>query len=552
MRSPTTALLWQMWRSKRNAAIALVVITTGAWIVDVATHGWNPVRSGGAPGPLNELAAMASFVLLLAVFSYTEPAGDTGIGRFPQRLFILPVATLRLVAIPMVSGVLAIVLLYAAWMDRFTTDGSTSRVYVAVLLAAFMVFYQTVLWTLARAGAFRIVILGSVAVALFIVGVHPASAGIDPPVWRTAPFLGGAVALTAIGAFLFSWNRVAAQRTGGARTAAGARGLAALVPLPVDLLPGRRTPFATPESAQFWYERRRAGAVLPLILGANLLIGLPMVSSPGEAGGSMGFVVATLLSPIIIAIPVGMAFSKPVFWSDDLSVPPFLAVRPLGAAGFIAVKLKVAAMATVVSWAVMLIFLAVRLSVGNHVEGLSQFGIQLWAFHGHSVPAVIGIAALVVAAGMVLTWRFLVAGMWAGLSGSRRLYVWSLLSLGLAIVAYLVSPANRLPSWMLDDPARMVPFVWAAAALVIAKYWLAARTWRGIDPKLTRRYLAAWFAGTATLVALAIVFWRVVRIYVAMDSDRTLALLILLALLVVPLARMGLAPVLLERNRHHR
>jgi hypothetical protein len=550
VRTPTTALLWQMWRSKRHSAVALIAITIGAWIADIATHGWTPVRSGGAPGPLNELAAMASFVLLLAVFSYTEPSGDKGIGRFPQRLFILPVTTLRIIAIPMVSGVLAIVLLYATWMNRFTTDGSTSRIYVAVLLAAFMVFYQTVLWTLDRAGAFRIVMLGTIAVVLFVVGLHPASAGIDPPVWRTAPFLGSAVALAAVGSFLFSWSRISAIRSGGDRGTP--RGPGALIARVMDLLPRRRAPFASASAAQFWYEWRSAGAVLPLLVAANLLLGAPLVSSPGDAGAGMGFLVTALLSPIVLAMPVGMAFAKPMFWSEDLSVPAFIGTRPLSGADFVAVKLGVAAASAAVSWLIVIAVLGGWLAFSANTDGVSVLAIQLWAFHDHSVLAVWGIAALVVAAGILLTWRFLVSGMWAGLSGSRRLHVWSLIALGLVAVGYLVSPANRLPAWLMEDPARMPPFAWAAAIAVIAKYWLAARTWRGVAPSLVRRYVVVWFVATATLIVLGMVVLRMLRIYVAVDAWRLQSLLILLALLAVPLARTGLAASMFEHNRHRR
>jgi hypothetical protein len=118
------------------------------------------------------------------------------------------------------------------------------------------------------------------------------------------------------------------------------------------------------------------------------------------------------------------------------------------------------------------------------------------------------------------------------------------------VIACMVFGADRLPGWVLDDTARMGPFVWAAALAVIAKYWLAAHAWRGTLPPLVRRYLAAWIVGTTASLALGMILWRVARIYVALDSARFQSLLILLSLLAVPLARVGLAPGFLERNRH--
>lgn len=547
MRSPTTALLWQVWRSKRQAVWALVCITIVSWLTDLGA----PARPRGAgPGPLNELGAMFSFLLLFWTFSFTEAGGERGIGRFPLRLFTLPVSTLRLIAVPGVAGVVAVEVLYLAWMGRLTMGGSTSPLFVAVLLGAFMVFYQTILWTLPRLGALRLAVVGAICMSLFGIGLLPPAAETEPSPWLTEQFLGGAVAAAAVGSFLFAWNRVARLRTGCDRAPGGLDSLAALL---LDLLPSRRRPFASPAAAQFWYEWRSAGTALPVLVGAGLLLAAPFTSPAGDgAGNGMEFVLTALMAPIVLAVPVGMAFAKPVFWSEDLSVPSFIAVRPLGAAALIAVKLRVAALATLLSWLIVVAVLLGWLGFRGNLEGVSQFAIQLWAFHQHSVLAVYGIAALVVAGGIVLTWRFLVVGLWAGHSGNRRLYVTSVLGAVLLVATCIGYSANRLPGWVLEAPERMVPFVWGAAFAVIAKYWLATRTCRDVDARLVRRYFVVWLVGTASLVALGMVFWRIARIYVALDSYRLQSLLILLALLAVPVARVGLAPGLLEQNRHRR
>jgi len=49
---------------------------------------------------------------------------------------------------------------------------------------------------------------------------------------------------------------------------------------------------------------------------------------------------------------------------------------------------------------------------------------------------------------------------------------------------------------------------------------------------------------------VALLFWNVVRIYVALDIDRFLSLIILVSLLAIPLARVGYAPWSLAQNRH--
>ena len=134
MRSPTAALLWEIWRRNSQAMWMLVGVTIVSWLADFTARGGRSPPSAGGPGPLNELLAMFSFLLLFGIFSYTESSGDTGIGRFPHRLFTLPVSSLLLVAVPVVAGIVAVELLYLAWMGRltsmfddcqFTSDGAS-------------------------------------------------------------------------------------------------------------------------------------------------------------------------------------------------------------------------------------------------------------------------------------------------------------------------------------------------------------------------------------------------------------------------------------------
>jgi hypothetical protein len=71
-----------------------------------------------------------------------------------------------------------------------------------------------------------------------------------------------------------------------------------------------------------------------------------------------------------------------------------------------------------------------------------------------------------------------------------------------------------------------------------------------MSPRYQRMYLLVWFAGTASLVALGVVVWGMLRMYPPFDVDGLRSAVILLAVLAVPLARLGLAPSSLARNRH--
>lgn len=88
-----------------------------------------------------------------------------GLGRFPRRLFTLPVTSLRLVAVPLLAGIASIEILYFLWLGPLTRGGTVSIPFVTVLLAALIVFYLWALWTLERAGSIRLFMLGAIAIA---------------------------------------------------------------------------------------------------------------------------------------------------------------------------------------------------------------------------------------------------------------------------------------------------------------------------------------------------------------------------------------------------
>ena len=217
MRSPTTALLWEIWRQHRWTVAVIAVLTVAGRLVDFLDTGGRAGDAGAESSPLKILLAMIAFLLLLGVFNYTESSGDRGLGRFPRRLFTLPVTSLRLVTVPLLAGIASIELLYLLWMDPLSRGGSASAPFVAVLLAALVVFYLWALWALERVGSLRLIMLGVIVVALFFIGVLPSFPPTPPPPWRSEIVLAGLVAGLAVVAFLLAWRRVGRLRAGGAR-----------------------------------------------------------------------------------------------------------------------------------------------------------------------------------------------------------------------------------------------------------------------------------------------------------------------------------------------
>jgi hypothetical protein len=534
-------LLWEIWQRHRWAIGGIAALTVAGRLIDASCTTGPAADEASA---VTTLCGMLAFLLLFSVFNYTDSDSGAGLGRFPHRLFTLPVSSLRLVAIPVLTGIVAIELLYLAWTNPFMRGGSTSPLFVATLLAALMVFYLAVLWTCARAGSLRLVIIGVIAASLFAVGLLPSFPPTPVPPWRSELFLALLVTGLALVTFMLTWAHVAGVRGGGRGTVR----LESVIDWMSEVQPSRRRRFATAAAAHFWYEWRASGTVLPAVVSGVLLLVIAPTSwlASSDARYTLWLLIGTVATPIVLALPVGVAFSKPTFWSEELAVPAFVAVRPLSSQDLVAIKVKVAVASAALAWVVVLVFLAVWLPLWANLDLASRIGRQLVA--GQSTGVVYGLAVLVPIGGMFLTWRSLVSHLWSGLSGMRPLFMASVISL-VALVTGLPLNSGPLVIW-LRDPSRFGLFVWVAVAAVIAKGALAAFAWRRVSRRHRRGYVLVWLAGTASLLTLGLACSGLVRTYLPFDVDRVRSAVILLALLALPLARVGLAPSSLTRNRH--
>jgi hypothetical protein len=263
---------------------------------------------------------------------------------------------------------------------------------------------------------------------------------------------------------------------------------------------------------------------------------------------------AVLVTPIVLAIPMGFGFGKPVFWSDDLSLPASLAVLPLTDDDVVAIKTKAAMASAVASWLLVLLFTSGWLSLWGNLDLLSSFVAQSPGSSGASMATAAGVVVLSVFGGTLLTWRLLVSRLWTGLSGNRRLFSASVMSAILTVIVGGFSIAAGLPGWavarVLEDPARMATVVWIALTAVFAKFGLAAYSWRRVPARYVRQYFAVWTGGTLCFVTLAVSVCELARVYEAPGIYRFQTVMILWALLAMPLGRLGLAPASLARNRH--
>src|SRR5262249_54932225 len=113
---------------------------------------------------------------------------------------------------------------------------------------------------------------------------------------------------------------------------------------------------------------------------------------------------------------------KPDFWSTDLSLPGFVAVRPLASGEIVIIKLKVAALSAAVSWFLVLVFLSIWLPLCANLDALMPIRTFFRTLSESLGFARYPFGALSILAGAFVTWRFLVSGMWIGHSGNRKFF----------------------------------------------------------------------------------------------------------------------------------
>jgi hypothetical protein len=212
----------------------------------------------------------------------------------------------------------------------------------------------------------------------------------------------------------------------------------------------------------------------------------------------------------------------------------------------LAAKLKMTIRSTLVAWA--LVLLAIPIAVYWSGTGSMLIGWARSLAGTIGAPRAIALPIVIVTAMMLSTWRQLVHSLYFGLTGNERLIKGSVfVSL---ILASLLGP---LAIWIVDSDR--IGVVWSAIPLILAVLvgakmlaaaWVSRRLVREEAGLLNDRTLitgaACWTA--AVLVVYGVLAWLANTPYIPRY------LIMLVAILFVPLARLSAAPIAIARNRH--
>lgn len=550
MNSPTIALAWEIWQRGRRFAWLVLGIVFLCALVNLGILNKFHITQSICESftPFFGLLMTVSFLLLMGIFNYTEFNSSKEWNGFPYRLFVVPVPTWKLVALPIYLAVISAELIYVAWIKFIWTHSQIpAPEWFAVVLGAYVIFYQTTLWTLAGLRITRMIALSFGGVSSIIVAFLPFLTKEVQSPWLTEQRLIPLVIGLAIFAFVIAWVTVARQRCGGGQRRSWIKIFFGRIS---DVMPRRTTDFSSPAAAQFWIEWRRTGWLLPVCTGFLLaIIALGSWFTRDDPNFTNYLLTRLLLTPVCLAFVIGKGFIKCEFWSTNLSFPTFIATKPFFSGEFVISKMKVAAVSVVLTWILVLGFIALWLPLWANTEHLKPIFFQLRMFFPHSWQIILVFS---VVASMVLTWRSMVGGLWVGLSG-RALYYFG--SLGLqVIVPTLVLLAGAIGSDAIDaamdkNPVRFNSIVlsligWFLAIGIIAKVWVAVFSWDKLTSRRTLQYQLIWLGITLAFVSFAILASPPLDVY------RIAHLLVLGALFIFPLARIGFAPLSLAKNRH--
>ncbi len=550
IRSPAGALVWEIWTAHRFGFLAIFAAIP---LCAVVAH-WVAAPPQNLPwAQFARLPFIGSALALFLFFSFTEPSSSEKLAVFPVRLFSLPVRTLTLVSVPMLSGAVLAGVLYVLWATLvFAPLEPAPPVFMpALLLSTGLMAHLAIIWGLPRLRLGRLFLSGGVGSVLiwellFPDALLPAGLATATPAVRSL-VESSVLGVLSMASFCAAWLAVSRQRHVQMRETSRAT-----LPCPANPRPTRaQSPFTSPRQAQLWLEWRCHGWLFPMAL---LVLGLaaagPVSTAVGlDAINSLKLVGWLSLTPLAMATLLGKVAAVPDFWSCEMVVPLFISLRPQSCGELVLARFRMAA----ISAALGLVVTAACITLVLGLRGNSSLLWQLWQAwaleRSPTAQGLIGILGLV--ALFLLTWRQLVISLYVGLSGSSGLFaVAGITSFALWFVAgpWAINWAleHGVDYWEPLVPWRLV--VALLTGLFLVKMFLAWWVWRLLYRRQALRaaqiagYWLLWVLGTACLVALAEL--------ASPGFSWVRRSVTLLGFLALPIVRPGLALLTLEANRH--
>lgn len=543
MRSPAAAIGWEFRQRHRwgLAAVAgCLMLVAAVKLLFLASGQPIPLESPTQFAMVGVVPLGATSFYLLALFSFGF-SGDLAArpSTYPARMFTLPVTSWALAGWPMLYGASAMIILWAAMrlFAPWPPGVAIPVVWPALLGAVALAWTQALTWLPYGLPGLRVVVALlwlTVMDTVVLLALH-----FEMPESVMLAILAPQVPL----AYLAARFAVARARRGDVPDW---RGLFVRLGRLADPGRGRRR-FDSPAQAQAWFEWRRHGRSLPALVGILLPFELALLFAAGDAPVLVfEILLAVLLTPPLMAVFAAATVRKAnPDGTGGYGVTPFMATRPVTSAALIAATLKTAFWSTLAAWLLVLVAIPVALQLtatGPMVVDRARRVVE-----AIGAPRAVVVALLACAALVSSTWKQLVQSLYVGLSG-RDWAVKASVFLGLSFLAFV----GPLALWIIERGAVLavlwdaVPWILAVLAglKLAAAAWIAARLAdaRLLSDRTLVAGTACWLVVVLALHGLLV--WLVDTPYIPSY------LLLLVAILATPLARVSAAPLALAWNRH--
>ena len=542
MHSPAAAIAWEFRQRHRWALLALVVYLTVLAAIKLVILGHNSPIDFDSPATFAFVFVVpfsAYFTYFIAVFTFGFD-GDLAARQsmYPARMFTRPVSSAALAGWPMFFGAAVSVILWTATrlLALWPSSLEVPVVWPGFLAVVLLAWAQVLTWMPSGLPGVRLiaVVLWLTAIdVIVILAVH----------FRASEALMIAFLLPQIPlAYIVARYAVARARRGDVPDWSGAFTWLARI------AGASRPPklFRSAADAQAWFEWRLSGKSLPVWVAIILPFDLLLF---WVAGSSTLLVIELLLGvlfiPIIIATFAAATVSKPsVNVSDSYGLPPFMATRPLTDAQLVAAKLKTALASTAIAWLLIILAVPIALEWSGEMPLVVEHSRRFAQIVG--TPRAVVFLLLVVAAFIVSTWKQLVQTLYIGLTGRAWLIKGSIFAT--LTVLFFIGP---IAEWIIDT--GRLGKLWSTLPLIFtllvcvkmsAAAWIATGLYRYrlLSDRVLVAGAACWCAAVFALYGVLV--WMLDTPHIPHY------LLMLLAILAIPLARLSAAPLALAWNRH--
>ena len=502
MRSPAQAIIWEIcWKNRWTLLLAFGLIPfclACEWIVPPGHE---------SIGALQAFSAVATFVSLIWVCSYTSTDSRGNFSGFPSWMYTLPLRTSVLVIWPMLLGIALMAIATVAWHFTIRAYWSWSLEQMrlgwhTLLIITTLVCVQALIWSLHRFRWIRMIALIAVIYGFFYVCMVG-------PLWNFPGGAGvwfGSVALVIPVAIAGAIAGVRRDRSGRWEGWTGK-----LLERLLDLLPRRSGAFKSAGRAQLWFEWRRRGIFCVVALGA--VMSLAVFTYPLSAALYLRPVEALFnfsgpfIGMVVLAGQLGFAIGKPDPWLPAFTPQPIVAVRPLSTSGMVFAKMKVAATMTILGWILFVALLPLVVSTPRYWQWESEPAALFWQNFPADYPLFWRWLTnpVVIIALMAATWHTSIQAMSLVLTGSKRriaISTWQ----GIIVLALVVGCAlwlHRDPQWI-DPVFRLLP--WFTAMMMALKIIGAFRAFSEAKAIVSRRdflILVSLWAAVAVFVLAA-------------------------------------------------